>query len=94
MNVSLKNSSVSRERPNDTNPCQSEDKFHAFLEELMTFRREMAVINAKLEYIRYMKGRDSKDLSDVEKKRIEMEPVLISRLDVIFELIDVAASAK
>lgn len=69
-----------------------EGDYKNFMEELLQLRKEMAVINVKLEYIRYMKSRDSKDLSEVEKERIEMEGGLVERLDALFEAVDALSS--
>jgi hypothetical protein len=79
---------VSNSNGNVINENRVENEFKAFLEELAVLRREMAVINAKLEYIRYMKARDACDLSEIERTRMAMEPVLISRFGAIFEAIE------
>lgn len=71
-----------------------ETEFKTFLEELTGLRREMAIINAKLEYIRYMKARDSRELSEIEKERLQSESVLLNRIDAIYELIDSTLSNK
>jgi hypothetical protein len=84
-NVSNSNSNSNG---NVINENRVENEFKAFLEELAVLRREMAVINAKLEYIRYMKARDACDLSEIERTRMAMEPVLISRFGAIFEAIE------
>lgn len=65
-----------------------ENEFKTFLEQLTAFRREMALINAKLEYIRYVKSRDTRELNEVERERLATEGALVSRLDSIFESID------
>ena len=80
------------EDPNGTelNSCETriENEFKSFLERLNGYRREMAVINAKLEYIRYFKLRDVQELSEVEKERIASEGTLVSRMNSIFEALD------
>lgn len=81
-------------KTHNTNENRIETEFKTFLEELTGLRREMAVINAKLEYIRYMKARDCRELSEIEKERLKSEPVLINRIDTIFELIDAALLSK
>ena len=48
----------------------------------------MAVINAKLEYIKYVKSRDMREMTEVERERLTSEAALVSRLDSIFESID------
>jgi hypothetical protein len=69
-----------------------ESEFKTFLEQLNVYRREMAVINAKLEYIKYVKSRDARELTEVEKERLTIESSLVARLDAIFESIDALAS--
>lgn len=68
-----------------------ENDFKSFLEDLSTLRREMAVINAKLEYIRYVKAHDADTLTELEATRLKLEPTLLARLDAIFESIDALA---
>lgn len=65
-----------------------ENEFKSFLDQLTVYRREMALINAKLEYIRYVKSRDTRELTEIERERLATEAVLVSRLDSIFESID------
>lgn len=83
-NVVASNSSESENRV--------ESEFKTFLDELTVYRREMAIINAKLEYIRYVKSRDMRELTEVERERVALEPALVSRLDSIFESIDSLSS--
>lgn len=71
-----------------------ESDFKAFLEDLSVLRREMAVINAKLEYIRYVKAHDQETLTELEAARLKLEPTLLARLDSIFESIDALAVAN
>lgn len=72
----------------NSNENRVENEFKTFLEQLTAFRREMALINAKLEYIRYVKSRDTRELNEVERERLATEGALVSRLDSIFESID------
>ena len=65
-----------------------ESEFKTFLDQLTVYRREMAVINAKLEYIKYVKSRDMREMTEVERERLTSEAALVSRLDSIFESID------
>lgn len=65
-----------------------EKEFKSFLEQLTALRREMAVINAKLEYIKYIKGLGREDLSGTERERLGKESGLIARMNAIFEAID------
>ena len=75
-----------------TSETRVEGEFKTFLEQLNAYRREMAVINAKLEYIKYVKSRDARELTEVERERLAAESVLVSRLDSIFESIDSLAN--
>ena len=65
-----------------------ETEFKTFLEQLTALRREMAVINAKLEYIKYFKGLGREIMTESEKERLAMGPILNARMDAIFESID------
>lgn len=92
------NNVTSSSAANSTIPSSSsseirqEKEFKTFLDQLNTLRREMAVINAKLEYIKYFKGLGREEMSATERDRLAMEPVLISRMDSIFEAIDALQS--
>ena len=68
-----------------------EKEFKSFLEQLNALRREMAVINAKLEYIRYFKNLDFSELTDAVKARVSKEKELAARMDTIFEAIEALA---
>lgn len=72
--------------------CQSNcecSKLRTCLESLSKYRREMALINAKLEYIRYMcAAKDEEDMSPVELERVGQEEALLARLDEIYVLIE------
>lgn len=89
-------STFNRNRQSDSTSQQSETAaenrveadFKTFLEDLSALRREMAVINAKLEYIRYVKAHDEDTITEVEAARLKLEPTLLARLDAIFESID------
>lgn len=65
-----------------------EKEFKSFLEQLNALRREMAVINAKLEYIRYFKSLDTVEMNKVERARVLQEKDLLTRMDAIFEAFD------
>lgn len=61
-------------------------KLKACFESLSKLRREMAVINAKLEYIRYMVAhKESEEMTDVERERVDQESALITRMNAIYE---------
>lgn len=73
---------------NSSGEIRVDKEFKSFLEQLNALRREMAVINAKLEYIRYFKSLDMGEMNDVERARVSMEKDLKARMDAIFESID------
>lgn len=70
---------------------RAEKEFKSFLEQLNALRREMAVINAKLEYIRYFKNLDLVELSEAERSRLVKEKELVARMDAIFVAIEALA---
>lgn len=70
---------------------RAEKEFKSFLEQLNSLRREMAVINAKLEYIRYFKNLDLVELSEAERSRLVKEKELVARMDAIFVAIEALA---
>lgn len=77
---------------NSSGDIRVEKEFKSFLERLNSLRREMAIINAKLEYIRYFKGLDVTELNDAERARVSKEKDLVARMDAIFEAIEALAS--
>ena len=76
---------------NSSGDIRAEKEFKSFLEQLNALRREMAVINAKLEYIRYFKHLDLSELNDSERARLIKEKDLLARMDAIFEAIEALA---
>ncbi len=64
-------------------------RLRSCLETLSKCRREMAIINAKLEYIRYMRAaKDEDDFSPVEKERVGQEATLLTKINSIYEQIE------
>lgn len=73
---------------NSSGEIRVEKEFKSFLDQLNSLRREMAVINAKLEYIRFFKSLDTAEMNEVERARVSKEKDLVGRMDAIFEAID------
>lgn len=64
-------------------------RLRCFLDSLSKCRREMALINAKLEYIRYMRAaKDEADFTAVERERVDQEAALLTRMNALYEQIE------
>lgn len=64
-------------------------KLKVCFESLSKLRREMAIINAKLEYIRYMMAaKDTDEMTQMERERVGQEANLMARINAIYEEIE------
>ena len=64
-------------------------RLRSCLDSLSKYRRDMAIINAKLEYIRYMRAaKDEEDLTPVEKERVAQEAALLEKINSLYEQIE------